>query len=566
VVPFSFNDDWRSPRGAEESWLRIVLISDIRQIENYSSVAELLKYLKATDKTCRTISVLSGNFLSPCMLTSLDGGKAMGEVLNTVPIDYACFGRHEFNVGFDALKLRIRDFNGKWLNSNIVAPKFCGKDGAELPKCDVLQVGRKRVCISGSITENLEGCRPGAQPEIFNPTFAIADIWKHAGAKHGELDLFLPLTYQSKDEDRSMIAKLHELDSRAKSMMPIICGGCEDETCMEEMQGSLIVKVGERARNAAVIDVWWDEDDNLQRSCKLFPLSEFELLPPLSSSTSDCCQEYVLKQVGLLAKVLAAPILRVPSALDTFRTCLAPSALASALLQRVKLALDGVEIVLLPGGAIQGRSLHDGPFTYSDLMKELPFDTEMAIIYVPGKIIAESIMNSRSTPAVVRPSYLHTDEDCFFDDVQTLSHIDNQKLDPEKLYEVAIYQLLLKGTADVIQPLLSYVQQNVALPDLRYCLSAKHLITETCVKLMWRKMVAYKGGLQKAFLQIDQCEDVHISKAALFAQIKEIDVEDEDDPDKVPVGLLKILIDSLNDDRNGKVSLAEIRKIMLSPV
>ena len=44
---------------------------------------------------------------------------------------------------------------------------------------------------------------------------------------------------------------------------------------------------------------------------------------------------------------------------------------------------------------------------------------------------------------------------------------------------------------NIIQPLLGYVQANVAVPDLEICRPIKHIVMDVCMKDAWRKVRQY---------------------------------------------------------------------------
>ena len=48
---------------------------------------------------CVVIATLNGDFLSPSVFTTLDGGRVMADALSEACIDYVCLGNHEFDLG-----------------------------------------------------------------------------------------------------------------------------------------------------------------------------------------------------------------------------------------------------------------------------------------------------------------------------------------------------------------------------------------------------------------------------------------------------------------------------------
>ena len=62
--------------------------------------------------------MLSGDFLAPSLLSGLDHGAGMMDILNRIPVDYCCFGNHESDVPYESLQQRVLEFRGEaWINS-----------------------------------------------------------------------------------------------------------------------------------------------------------------------------------------------------------------------------------------------------------------------------------------------------------------------------------------------------------------------------------------------------------------------------------------------------------------
>jgi len=66
----------------------------------------------------------------------------------------------------------------------------------------------------------------------------------------------------------------------------------------------------------------------------------------------------------------------------------------------------GVDCAILNAGGIRGNTSYEGKkaFFFSDLMTELPFETKLIAIKVPGKVIAGAVaysrLNARKSPPV----------------------------------------------------------------------------------------------------------------------------------------------------------------------
>ena len=74
----------------ENARLRIIQITDVYTLVNFPSLKTLIKQKKAEQDELggKTISLLTGDFLAPYLLSSFDKGVGMMNVINKTPIDY----------------------------------------------------------------------------------------------------------------------------------------------------------------------------------------------------------------------------------------------------------------------------------------------------------------------------------------------------------------------------------------------------------------------------------------------------------------------------------------------
>ena len=109
----------RSFATARSNTLTLVAVNDVYDLEHLPKLRTLVDAVKAERREGRVITTLAGDFLSPSVLSSLDRGRGMVQVLNAVGVDYACFGNHEADVGLKALRKRIGEFSATLINSNV---------------------------------------------------------------------------------------------------------------------------------------------------------------------------------------------------------------------------------------------------------------------------------------------------------------------------------------------------------------------------------------------------------------------------------------------------------------
>ncbi|NES99117.1 MAG: bifunctional metallophosphatase/5'-nucleotidase [Sphaerospermopsis sp. SIO1G1] len=551
------------PRNAEGTYLRIISINDVYEIKNYPYVETVIKNLKQTAEDAVVIASMSGDFLSPCLLTSLDGGKSMLDVLQVVNLDYICFGNHEFDVNLDVLYERFKSYQGKCLNSNIPDLPIVDSSGNALPKYDILEVGNHLVAFAGFCTNNTDIFRPGINLTI-QPIFeALEQTWSEC---KNQATMLIPLTHQTIAEDRELVHQM-KASQELTGKVPVILGGHEHEIYIEEIAQSMIVKAGSDAENVVVVDVWWTVDGQVHIAVHLLPATHFDADPQ--------AQMFVEKTQKFLGSLMDVEIFPVKETMSSKRTRFQPEKVASILCSYIKNSLQNVDIVMLQGGCVRGsRDYEQGTsFTYGDLLEELPFDTEIAIIKVPGKVLQDAILFTRSTPDQEAPNFLHTDLNTIIEDYPSLKivSINNAPFDPNKIYNLGIYQFLLTGLNEVT-PLLDYVNHQGNIPSLEQCIPGKNLIVEACMKNAWRTLVNFEEwdsdgdgniskeeleeAVKKAFLDLDYNQDGQISPTELQTALAAKTGNQER-------GLINMMFETLDADHDGMVSMEELASLAM---
>jgi hypothetical protein len=77
-----------SPAAPSEARLIILQITDVYTLEYFASFKTLLEEIKEKSKGAKVICMLTGDFLSPYLLSSVDRGAGMMRALGNIPMDY----------------------------------------------------------------------------------------------------------------------------------------------------------------------------------------------------------------------------------------------------------------------------------------------------------------------------------------------------------------------------------------------------------------------------------------------------------------------------------------------
>jgi hypothetical protein len=75
-----------TPCQPSEARLIVIQITDVYTLEHLASVKTLVEEVRANATGAHVISMLTGDFLSPYLLASVDRGQGMMDALNAIPI------------------------------------------------------------------------------------------------------------------------------------------------------------------------------------------------------------------------------------------------------------------------------------------------------------------------------------------------------------------------------------------------------------------------------------------------------------------------------------------------
>lgn len=410
--------------------LRIIHITDVYTLENFPSLQTLIADQQEEGVT--TVSMLTGDFLMPYLLSSVDGGKGMMDMINAVPIDYLTWGNHEKDLPHEQLMEREREYNGIWINTNMqshesYAQSTCQTDVAMID-LENDEEHQRRVAVLGILTNSKSLYPPGS----FNGA-VIQDPWEsmreYQDALEGDdsdVDLILPICHLYEPQDERTAA---EFD------FPLIIGGHDHHPVDRLINGTLLLKPGQDGHYARVIDIRWTS-----AATDSTPIIQSKLLRVQDYAPNATLQQLADESYQVLDSLRHTQLGTVPASVRPLSSKGARSqrvSVATFLGNTIRDSLDGVDAFVAKGGNIRGgRDYDDGDdeeFTLFLLRSELE-NVDLFVTQLPGSVLRVGLRETWTRPGT---GWFQHDDGVIVDNDGYVVSIGGEPLDPDRMYNIA---------------------------------------------------------------------------------------------------------------------------------
>lgn len=401
-------------------------------------VAGLLTKLKASRPN--VLAVLAGDFLSPSALSTakVDGarldGKQMIEVLNALPLDWATFGNHEFDLKEDAFRARVAESKFRWISGNVLDART-GKPygGTETTFIQTFTNGRGDSFRLGWVGTTIRDNDPD-YVDLLEPGESLK---RDVASLRGQADGIVALTHVDKEMDFQYAAEIPAID--------LILGGHEHENWRVFRGTDLtpVVKADANARTVYVHDLSWNAaTGKLTIESTLVPINattpEDPVVAALAQSWVD--RAFAAFRAGGFEPGDVVAQTSIP--LDGRETVVRnrESALSSLIVNAMHAAAPAVDLAILNTGSIRiDDVLPPGPVTQYDVIRVLPFGGDIVEVEMRGSTLARTL--DQGVANVGTGGFLVATEIGRADGW----YVRGEKLDPAKTYRLVLTDYLLTG-------------------------------------------------------------------------------------------------------------------------
>lgn len=489
----------------------IVQLNDVYEISpldggrtgGLARVATVIKQVK--EKNPNTISVLSGDFLSPSLISSLSvqeagerrpiAGAQIVEVFNTMGLDYVTFGNHEFDIKSTDLQQRMDDAEFTFFSSNVrfkpgnTPPRPFTQKGAPLPDVathtfttpagDALRLGFIGLTLPFNQADyvHYEGIY-----EAGKASFASAQ------ENH---DLVFAITHLTIEEDAQLARTLPDL--------PLIIGGHEHSDTLTTVGNARIAKADANARTLYIHWITYDPTtEDLDIWSQLMPITNDIKPDPHTAGVVAAWEARADALIGDMGYDANNVIATLPAAFDgreevirNHQTNLG-RLIACAMLQ----ADNEAQFAFINSGSIRIDDTLNGQLQQRDILRTLPFGGPV----VHGTFSGEVLLRVLEAGLVA-----NRDAGGYFQVTGNLVNdagawlLDGAPIEPRESYQAVLPEFLSLGLEENLEFMAKegqYRPVSSVLADENANVDIRNLVIQYLKKPDWINTCAFAGTEQ----------------------------------------------------------------------
>ena len=426
------------------TFLQLNDVYEVSPLENgkvggLARVANIRKRLLGEDPN--TYTVMAGDFINPSLIATLklDGerikGRHMIDVLNTVGLDLAAFGNHEFDLKENELQERINESNFDWIGGNIYRVGESGKEafkksGKELPEYIVLDIpgSDKKIGI-------FSACLAMNRVDYVHYDDVEESVEAAIQALESQVDVLVGLTHLSIDSDLSLAKKFPQID--------LIMGGHEHNNMIHKVGDAVVAKADGNAKTVYVHRLKINESTGeLAIDSELVQVDETIQEEPATAkvvSKWNAIAERSFAEMGFVPEEIVSEFSTPMDATESmlrFR----PAPFGQLLARSMSAASEDAEAAILNSGSVRVDDTLEGNFTQYDVMRALPFGGALTEIEISGELLNKVLevgWNNTGSGGYLQWDRIDRDGDRFV--------INSDEIDPNRSYKIITTDFLLTG-------------------------------------------------------------------------------------------------------------------------
>lgn len=328
-----------------------------------------------------------GDMISPSLMSGIDQGAHMVDLFNTIGLQYAALGNHEFDFGPDVMLQRVSEAEYTVLATNV------RMNGGPIPgtvDTVIVDVGDLKVGLFGMTTpDTVEISSPGPEIEfldLIETARTTASALKEQGAH-----IVIALTHDDMDDDMAELQATSDLD--------FILGGHNHEIQAYYDGVNGLLESASQGDHVAILDLHVTLTPEEDGTTEVRWRPEIEFISTIDVEADTMAAAAVQVYVDALDAELNVDIGTTTTELDSRRaTVRSQEAAIGNLIADAIRASTGADIAIANGGGIRADRIYEAGtvLTRRDILSELPFGNVTVLLQMDGATVREALENGVS--------------------------------------------------------------------------------------------------------------------------------------------------------------------------
>lgn len=323
-------------------------------------------------KKGNTLVAFAGDALSPSMLSSLDKGAHIVDLLNRVKLDVFAPGNHEFDFGEDVFRTRMAELKATRLAANLR-----DRDGKPLPGFAdnrIFEIEGVKLGFFG-LTEEDSAKRSNTGTLRVSPALDVARA-QAARLREAGADLVVAVTHSDWKDDLRL-ARTGEID--------VILSGHDHDLIVFHDGHTAIAETEADGAQVVAVDLAITVSDDMPRKVVWRP--KFRIIDTADVAPDPSVAARVAEIRAGMDKSLDEPIGVTRTELDARKASLRgrETALGDFIADAMR-ARTGADVAILNGGAVRGDRIFPAGATLSrkTALAMLPFANRLVTLEISG--------------------------------------------------------------------------------------------------------------------------------------------------------------------------------------
>ena len=379
----------------------------------------------------------AGDSMQGTAISNLTLGRSTIDFMNLLGVDAGVVGNHEFDWGVEVLKERMEQASFPMLAANVLEKKS-GRPPAWAQPYHLLEVRGVRIAVVGLLTQNTPQVtipEKVADYEFTDPAAAAVRLAAELLPKKADLVVLLCHFGYSPHpvlgaELRSTAAAMKDFQDRV-----VLFAGHTHQLLAEKVSGVMTAQPRARGRQLARIRLLFDPDAGRILE------SEAVLLDVVADGVEGDPRvvEVLAPHRASIGEIMAEKLGHAGVYLDRDRRaeCRIGNLLTDAVREQ-----HGADIVLQNSQGVRSP-ISDGPVSYEDVYRVLPFENTVVLMSLTGAEVAEVLAQADAKNRILFPSGLRYAVHLGRPEGERIEIL--TELDPDRVYQVAVNSFLAQG-------------------------------------------------------------------------------------------------------------------------